>query len=50
MDNSGENIGLKNKLEKEGIGVQIELISPHTPEQNGQVERAMVNPSRIDGN
>jgi hypothetical protein len=39
MDNSRENIGLKNKLEKEGIEVQFELTSPNTPEQNGQVER-----------
>ena len=40
MDNSCENIGLKNKLEKDGIGTIIEFTSPNTPEQNGQVERS----------
>jgi hypothetical protein len=59
LDNSGENLGLKNRLEKEGIGIQIEFTSPNTPEQNGQVKRsfatlwgrvrAMLNSSGIDG-
>ena len=58
MDNSGENIGLKNKLEKNGIATIIEFTSPNTPEQNGQVERsfatlwgrvrAMLNNSGVD--
>jgi hypothetical protein len=58
MDNSGENISLKNKLEKLGIEVQVEFTSPNTPEQNGQIERsfatlwgwvrAMLNDSGVD--
>ena len=40
MDNAGENISLKNKLEKEGIDIKIEFTTPNTPEQNGQVERS----------
>ena len=40
MDNSGENVGLKNKMQREGLDVIIEFTSPNTPEQNGQVERS----------
>jgi hypothetical protein len=39
MDNSGENIELKNKLQKGGVDTTIEFTTPNTPEQNGQVER-----------
>jgi hypothetical protein len=57
MDNAGENISLKNKLLKSGMEVQVEFISPNTPEQNGQVGhsfatlwgqvRAMLNNSGV---
>ena len=58
MDNSGENVVLKNKLHKEGVDTVVEFTSPNTPEQNGQVERsfatlwgrvrAMLNNSGVD--
>jgi hypothetical protein len=37
--NDGENLGLKTRIEAEGLSVQLEFTSPETPEQNGQVER-----------
>jgi hypothetical protein len=39
-DNAGENLGLKTKIEEEGLNIQMEYTSPETPEQNGQVERS----------
>ena len=40
MDNAKENVYLKARLEKEGVDITIELSSPNTPQQNGQVERS----------
>jgi hypothetical protein len=40
LDNAGENLGLKSRIELEGLNVKMEYTSPETPEQNGQVERS----------
>ena len=40
MDNSGENVGLKTRLEREKVNVQIEFTAPNIPQQNGKVERS----------
>ena len=57
MDNSGESIRLKNKLQKDGVDTTIEF-TLKTPEQKRQVERsfatlwervrAMLNNSGVD--
>ena len=38
-DNLGENVALQRTCEKEGLGLQFELTTPGTPQQNGKVER-----------
>jgi hypothetical protein len=40
LDNEGEYLGLKSKIEAEGLSIKLEFTSPETPEQNGQVERS----------
>ena len=40
MDNSGENVALKTRLEREKVNVQIKFTAPNTPQQNGKVERS----------
>jgi hypothetical protein len=40
MDNAGENLILKSRIEAEGLSIKTEFTSPETPEQNGQVERS----------
>jgi hypothetical protein len=42
LDNADENLGLKSKIEAEGLSVKLEFTSPETPEQNGQVERSFM--------
>jgi hypothetical protein len=32
LDNAGENLGLKTKIEEEGLNIQMEFTSPETPE------------------
>jgi hypothetical protein len=43
LDNDGENLGLKSRIELEGLDINIEYTSPESPEQNGQVERSFAN-------
>ena len=39
-DNAGENYALKRKLElSKGINIYFEFTAPHTPQQNGTIER-----------
>ena len=38
-DNAGENLALKCKCEKAGLGIKFELTAPNTPQQNWRVER-----------
>ena len=40
MDNAGENQSIESLLKKTEIDSKIEFTSPHTPEQNGKVERS----------
>jgi hypothetical protein len=40
LDNAGENLGLKSRIEAEGFSIKLEFTSLETPEQNGQVERS----------
>jgi hypothetical protein len=40
LDNAGENLGLKSRIELEGLDIKMEYTNPETPEQNGQVERS----------
>ena len=39
LDNSGENKGLKDKCEKQNLGIIFEFTAPGTPQQNSVVER-----------
>ena len=39
-DNSGENINIEKSLRERNLKSKIEFTSPHTPEQNGCVERS----------
>ncbi|MEM7375749.1 MAG: hypothetical protein AAF587_44560, partial [Bacteroidota bacterium] len=40
LDNAGENLALQRLVDKKGLGITFEYTAPHTPEQNGIVERA----------
>jgi hypothetical protein len=40
LDNACENLGIKSRIELEGLDIKMEYTSPETPEQNGQVERS----------
>ena len=31
LDNAGENLGLKSRIEAEGLDIQLEFTSPETP-------------------
>jgi len=39
-DNAGENVSLKNELEKQGSTIRFEYTARATPQQNGKAERA----------
>jgi len=39
LDDAGENVKLKERCEKEGLGVTFEFTSPNSPQYNGKVER-----------
>ena len=39
-DNSGENLNIEKSLRESNLKSKIEFTSPHTPEQNGCVERS----------
>lgn len=39
-DNAGEKISFASRARQEGLGVDFEYTSPHTPQQNGKIERA----------
>jgi hypothetical protein len=39
-DNAGENISLKESIDKEGLSIKFEFTARMTPQQNGKVERA----------
>ena len=41
LDNTGENLGLRHFLEKEGIETTLDFTSPDTPEQNGKVKKRL---------
>jgi hypothetical protein len=60
-DNAGENIALEKLCLLEGMGIQFEYTSPHTPQLNGRVERkfgatlyqrcrSMLNGARLNPN
>jgi hypothetical protein len=40
LDNSGENQAMVANLKKEEVEISIKFTAPHTPEQNGKVERS----------
>jgi hypothetical protein len=59
-DNAGENLALEKLCLLEGLGIQFEYTSPHTPQLNGRVERkfatlyqrcrSMLNGARLNPN
>jgi len=46
-DNAGENYSLQRELEKKGLGITFEFTARNTPQQNGKVERELLQRSMV---